>query len=149
LKPHKHIINSIAGCTLLGVVYILLSLVIGEVHPFTTVPMYNKFPNYAYAYYVSDENGKMLPVGSYFNYNAGNLSHNYVAICESKKIIHGYEVETQDQLSQVGKEMLEQLIAYRRDSIPAKILQMHRVNYFLEKDSIKTKDVVMYGMEIK
>ncbi len=144
----KYLLKHILPYTALGLSYVVLSLLIGEVHPFSLVPMYNNFPNYAYAFYVSDEEGKLLPVNTYFNYGAGDLSHNYVAVCESQKVFHGYNRETSGQLAAVGKVMLQKLYTFKRDSVPAQRLQLHRVNYTLTNDSITSKDVLMYEMEL-
>lgn len=128
----------------LGLSYVMLSLTIGENHPFTLVPMYNNFPNYAYSYYLSDGRGTLLPLAGYFKYDIGNLSHNFNAICQDKNIPHGFQMETEEQLREVGEAMISQVMEHRFARLPGDTLQLHRICYFMQGDTIAQKDVVMY-----
>jgi hypothetical protein len=105
-----------------GGIYLGLCLWIGEVHPFTLVPMYNSFPNYGYAFYITDEHNKVLPIKKYFSYQSGNLGHYYNA------------------MAQLAEK------CYKLPSAEAIVL--HRACFTLVNDSIEQHDVVMHQIPI-
>jgi hypothetical protein len=139
--------NRIKQNLFLGLCYIALSLIIGECHPFSLVSMYDSFPKTACTFYLSDNVGNLMPLQNYFDYKTADLTHNYYAICDKKKIAGGNETETQEQLHEIGKDMLNPLIQQLLiKEIPKKI-QIHQVYYFLKNDSICSKEKMMYELE--
>ena len=135
--------------TLFGVCYITLSLIIGEVHPFTLVPMYNNFPNWAYAFYASDDEGSLLPNNSYFKINSADLAHKYYTICQNNNIRYGDRIETDQELNLVGRLMLNELLDSKANNSFFDKVNIHRVCYFYENDSVNSQDIIMYGSELK
>lgn len=129
---------------LVGVVYVVLSLLIGEQHPFTLVPMYSNLPNYAYSFYLSDDKGQILPFAKYFKCADDYPAHTYNAICEDKKISYGNGLETEEQLAEIGKQMIAELKEHQYALLPKGQVQLHRINYFMENDSLKEVDSKMY-----
>ncbi len=129
---------------LVGIGYVVLSLLIGEQHPFTLVPMYNNLPNYAYSFYLSDDKGQILPFAKYFKCADDYPAHTYNAICENKKIRSGNRLETKQQLSEIGKQMIADLKEHQFALLPKSRIQLHRICYFLERDSLKKDDYLMY-----
>lgn len=127
-----------------GLVYVLLSLLIGEQHPFTRVPMYSTFPNYAYSFYLSDTANNLLPLARYYHLADDELSHHYSAICEAQHIPYGNQCESPAQLQTIGRAMLNKLKPYRYAPLPAGNIQLHRVCYFLQGDTIAQNDLVMF-----
>jgi hypothetical protein len=137
-------LNRVKQNLFLGLCYILLSLAIGECHPFSLVSMYDSFPKTACTFYLSDDKGTMMPMQQYFADKTADLTHKYYAICESKKIEGGNDAETPEQLREIGKAMLDPMIPELiTEMVPLKI-QIHQVYYYLKNDSIYSKEKVMY-----
>ena len=129
---------------IVGLVYLFLCLAIGENHPFSLVPMYDRFSNWAYVIYFSDQVGKALPSVKQFRIKSADLAHQYSTICE-RQDIHGYaEQETQSQLQQIGKVLMDKTLTESPNVKPKGILQIHRICYFMEQDTIASHDVIMY-----
>lgn len=91
----------------------------GEVHPFSSYPMYNTFPNWAYAFYFTDEKGAMIPCST-FHTSGNELGHLYNAVCASKQIAYGNESETEEQLRVIGEEMMWRLQQKNAAGVPAR-----------------------------
>jgi hypothetical protein len=127
----------------LGLSYVLLSLVIGECHPFSRVTMYNSFSKDALAFYLSDSTGKLLPVKKYFGYSADDIAHNYWTIKETSL---DYEKETQANLNEIGKAMWAQIAPRALSTQIPHSIQLHRVSYFLKDDSIIQTDIIIYDV---
>lgn len=128
----------------LAAAYVVLSLIIGEVHPFTTVPMYNSFPNWAYSFYISDTSGKLIPIGNYYSCDYDYLSHLYSTLCQENHIEMGNEVEKADELTFIGNKMFDGLSGYRKKTLPQGKIQLHRVCYSYKNNAINKADIVIY-----
>ncbi len=127
-----------------GLCYVILSLIIGECHPFSLVDMYNRFPEKACTFYLTDTKGKLLPIENYYHYKTGDLTHNYNAICKSKNITGDNHTLTSEQLHNIGEIMMSQL-GQRCFSKPlANTIQLHQIYFFLKNDSIQSNDIIMY-----
>ena len=137
-------VKSFLRNTSFGLGYLLLCLLIGEVHPFSLLPMYNSFPNWAYAFYVSDKQDNLLPNNKYFAIPAMDLAHNYYAICEDQKINTGYEMETKEELNKAGEIMMQKLLAKHSASLTADTLQLHRICYSFQGGCVVTHNTIMY-----
>lgn len=129
----------------LGLFYVAFSLVIGEQHPFTLVPMYNGFPNYAYSFYMTTANGKLLPFKNYFKCKDDYPSHLYGSICDKNGINAGNEMETDTQLAIVGKAMLATLKKQPKQPLPQGEIQIYRICYYSEVNKIKSRTKKMYS----
>ncbi len=140
--------KSILRNTSFGLGYLLLCLFLGEMHPFSLLPMYDSFPNWAYAFYVSDKQDNLLPNNKHFTIPAMDLAHNYYTICEDQKINTGYERETKEELNKAGEIMLEKLLAKRANTLTADTIQLHRICYSLEGDSVIAHNTIMYERAI-
>lgn len=132
----------------IGALYLLLSLFIGEQHPFTRVPMYSSFPNYAYSFYLSDSANNLLPLATYYHLADDELSHHYSSICEGKKNPYGNQIETAEQLQSVGKLMFEKLKPYQYASLSTEKMRLHRVCYYLSENKIRQTDIVLFETNI-
>jgi hypothetical protein len=131
-----------------GGIYLGLCLWIGEVHPFTLVPMYNSFPNYGYAFYITDEHNKVLPIKKYFSYQSGNLGHYYNAVASSHGFATGFEMESAAELAIIGQEMMAQLAEKCYKLPPTEAIVLHRACFTLVNDSIEQHDVAMHQIPI-
>lgn len=129
--------------------YIILSLLFNEFHPFSKYPMYNSFPNYAYTFYVSDEQGKLVPLQGHFQMQANELSHLYTTICETKNIKHGNGMESDEELGIIGKEMLERIISSKKGTLKNDSLSIHREYYYFENGNIIKDDRELYTANVE
>ncbi len=125
----------------IGVCYVVLSLLIGECHPFSKESMYDSFPDRSYTFYLSDTRGQLLPLKKYYHFTTNELTHVYNAICESRDLNGDREAE---QMQSIGMTLMEELNRRRFAAVPTDSIQLHQVNYFLQNDSIHTKDILMY-----
>ena len=125
----------------LAIVYILISLFVGECHPFTRVPMYNSFPNYAYAFYLADSTDKPA---FFYKYISSDLSHQYFSIAQRLNIRNGHQVETSEELTRIGKIMMENIINNDSKNFPKGRMELRRVAFAFEGDSIVKKDLILY-----
>jgi hypothetical protein len=132
---------------LLFSLYLSLSLLIGEFHPFSQFPMYNSFPNYAYAFYVSNENEQLVPYSKnfHFNKNAGHLAHIFYATFSHYNYPYGYNQEDSTHLKVVGKELIERLLSQENtDNYHFDTLILYKRCYFLREEQIHYTDQIMY-----
>lgn len=134
LKRHYRYL--IAGLYLFGV------LVFGEIHPFSTYPMYNSFPNWSYTFYFTDENNKLIP-SSELNLTTGDINHKFYAICLHHGIDYGNGIESSASLYQIGEQMthmiLDPNVKYKFQTI-----RLHRIYFKYENDTIIQQDTVIY-----
>lgn len=127
----------------LGTGYLLLSLAVGEVHPFTLVPMYNQFPNWSYAFFITDEKEQVIPIKAHFRYGAGNLGHHFCAVAADENIHYGNRVESGEELEKIGGSMLEKLSGQCYKKPESAEVQLHRLCFYWEQDSIRTEDKML------
>ncbi len=130
---------------ILGLLYVAASIIIGEQHPFTLVPMYNGFPNYAYSFSMTTADGTLLPFNVYFDCKDDFPSHLYGSICDKMGINAGNETETDMQLKRVGEAMLLSLKRYSTQPLPKGEIQLHRICYYSENELIKSSAKKMYS----
>ena len=133
--------NTVFKYSLFCVSYVILSLIIGESHPFSREPMYNSFPNLSVAFYLSDSSGHLLPVKKYFRYNTDAITHNYHSIEESI----GYpQKESKSLLNEIGQKMWAQIRPHAYPATDTHGITIHRASYFLSKDTICQNDQILY-----
>ncbi len=111
--------------------------------------MYCSFPNYAYAFYVADTQGKMLPLDKYFGVKANEVSHLYVRVCEEKGFENGYGTESNSELEMVGKEMLTRILVSASKAIDCDSVSIHRINWHIENDIIVKDDKQLYKAKVE
>lgn len=122
--------------------YMFFSLIIGETHPFSCFPMYSSFPNWSYAFYLADENDKLIPAEQ-FQTTGGKMGHTFYSICESKKTIYGNGVESNKELQTIGKEMIDLIVLNNKSTKHSKV-SLHRIYFFYQNDTIKQQDKIIY-----
>lgn len=127
--------------------YTGLALWIGEIHPFTLVPMYNQFPNWSYAYYLTNEKQEMIPIKTHFNYHAGSLSHLFCGIAAEKKIAYGNMMESEEDLAVIGTRMLFQLKPFLKKDFTGEQIQIHRKTFFIQHEQISSRDQILASMK--
>lgn len=128
--------------------YTGLALWIGKIHPFTLVPMYNQFPNWSYAYFLTNEKQEMIPVKKHFHYHAGSLSHLFCGIAAEKKIAYGNMMESEEELAVIGTRMLMQLKPLLKKDFAGEEIQIHRKTFFIQNEQISSRDQVLSSMKL-
>ena len=123
--------------------YMVCSKIIGNQYPFARYDMYSTIPNYAYSFYITDENDIFLD--SLF-FNVRNLlAHQYSSTCQSYQFSYGYENETQEELSIIGEKMLDaSLSTIDISKLNVKTLCLYRVNFLIEKQKIRKHELLMF-----
>ena len=116
--------------------YVALSWWLPEFHPFSRYPMYSSFPNYAYSFYVSDSTGQLLPYKNFFSVRASEVSPQYCEVFDNHGWVRGLGRETDSQLQTCGAELMANLIRAKKEALPASTIQLHRLYYRFDKDSI-------------
>jgi hypothetical protein len=120
--------------------YVGLSLMLDEFHPFSRFPMYDSFPNYAYSFYIADSKDELVPFREDFRTQANEISHMYCEICDEHKFARGFGQETEQQLNIVGQELLTYILHARKKPLTMDSLSIHRVYYQFEEGKIITHD---------
>lgn len=130
--------------------YLLLSLAIGEFHPFSQFPMYNSFPNYAYAFYLSNEKKEIVPYRKlHFNKNAGYVAHTFYSFCEQHHYNYGYNREEPEHLKVAGKELMDMILKQEDVRyLDCDTLKLYKRAYFLKDNRIQYTDQLMYEKAI-
>lgn len=122
--------------SILFFVYIIISLVIGEFHPFSRYQMYDSFPLSATSFFLSKPDGKIIPLQEYFNYKTADISHNYATIKAIKKDI-GEEG--------IGDILMQQLLTYRKEGLYFDTIVLNKINFvssgqkFIQRASILSR----------
>jgi len=130
--------------SLFGFFYIIISLLVGEFHPFSRETMYDSFPNLAVTFYLSDSTGNCLPVKKFFAYNTDAITHNYHNIEERM----GYQkAETKQGLHEVGREMWLQIVPHALTSTVTHGVAIHRVSYFMLNNTLQQNDEILYQVQ--
>lgn len=129
--------------------YIFCSLIVGEVHPFSRFPMYSSFPNWSYAFYLADENGKLIPAKE-LNTTGGKMGHTFYSICESKNIDYGDDMESKIELQKIGKQMMDLILLNNTTSnIKYSRIALHRIYFYYKNDSIKKNNTIIYERNLE
>jgi hypothetical protein len=120
--------------------YIVLSLMMGEVHPFSRYEMYSSFPSTAFCLSVTDTNGKLLPVKQYFDYSAFTLLHNYHTVLP----VIGQQFTNQDSVEHhVAATLVHQMLSFRKSSaLSAYQIRLH--TFFKAEQRINSREKVIY-----
>ena len=119
----------------------LISITVGEIHPFSRETMYNSFPNLAVTFYLNDSTAKLLPVKKYFACNTDAITHNYHNIEE----IMGYQqAKTKQGLQEVGRKMWLQIMPHAYPATVIHGITIHRVSYFMANNSLQQNDEILY-----
>jgi hypothetical protein len=128
---------------LLGSIYLGLSLIIGEKHPFTRVPMYTNFKNEARVIMVSDENDKPIKYNANFLINSGSMMHKYSSM--QSKLQSSPNLQEADKKEIIGKSLLSELYDTRQsEAVPAK-LKLYLLTYYLNADTIACRKEMLYA----
>jgi hypothetical protein len=114
--------------------------------------MYDSFPNWAYVFYITNEHNEIVPYKKKFSINkdAGNIAHSFYMLFGNKNWYYGYGQEKPEHIKIAGKALIEKTIKNEDLSgLNFDTLKMYQRYYYLENDSIKYRDLLMYAERIK
>lgn len=94
-------------CTLPASLYVVLSLLIGETHPFSRFEMYDHFPSEAHAFRILDGNGELQPSKEMFAFRTADLSHSYSAASDRFSTL---EPDSAMLMARIGESLMDQLL---------------------------------------
>lgn len=132
--------------------YILVALVVGENQPFTRVPMYDNLPNWAYVFYIKDNNDNPIYLKTKKTdiLTTESLSHMFSSYCNNKKFQYGSDMESDSTLELSGKFLMGEICKKWSKSIPKpqkiylfrKYVYLDVKNGMIEQDKMiaKSKD---------
>ena len=123
--------------------FVLLSWKIGENHPFTRVPMYHSFPDYAYVFYLEDENQQVIPFKPVSKLHAPEVSHLYFSALRDRGIKYGKgQEDSLFVLYELGEEMYSN-ISWKIDPFET-CASLRRTQYQLNDGVLKVTDKILY-----
>ena len=123
-----------------SIFYIALSLIIGDVHPFSRYEMYNSFPSTALAISATDKNGKLLPIQDYFKYSSFSLLHSYYALLPS---VQQYYTNPDSIQYHTVKIVVENMLPYAKVPLP-KSIQFHFQIFHTQGSQIQINDKLLF-----
>lgn len=112
--------------------YILLSLLLPEIYPFSKYPMYNSWGNEGSVFSLRDSKNRLIPLNKISKINGAKLSH-----------IYGVEKRANVNDSLAGKKMMEFLKANRNKS------SLVRGEVSINKTILLWNDSKIYTNEIR
>lgn len=127
---------------LIAGIYLLGFVILGEVHPFSSYPMYNSFPNWSYTFYFTDENDSLIPSDE-FDLSSHAINHIFYALCEDERINYGHGRESKSELFSVGEKMTEMVIPAAK-KMDLSTVKLHRIYFKYVKDKVVKIDRVIY-----
>jgi hypothetical protein len=127
----------------IAICYLLISLLVGEFNPFTRVPMYNSFPNYAYTFYITDAYGKNL-CATNEHLNSGNLSHIYCSIVSKYNLFYGFRKETKQEMNLVAGEMFNNFKNDSKVKLPKGLIFLRRISFSIENEKLCKQNDLIY-----
>jgi hypothetical protein len=116
--------------------------------------MYNSFPNYAYVFYLKNEQNEIVFYGKNIQdgrkKNAGYIAHTYYSYFTAHHYYFGFGKEDSAQLGDAGQEML-QMIANGENFVSKNYdtLKLYRRYYSLNSGKLQYRDDLMYAQRIK
>jgi hypothetical protein len=139
----KQLIYKSSGFIII-LIYVIGVIIFGEEHPFSKFSMYNSFADYSYVFYFTDNENKMIKCTD-LNTTGTNLAHMYTTICEKNNFKHGHGMESDSELREIGKQMLNitkiNNLKYTHNNKKDKINRMY---FYYEGKVIKCKKQEMY-----
>jgi hypothetical protein len=135
--------------------YVAISLWIGrEFHPFSTFPMYSRFPNWGYTFFLKNEKGDIVFYGKNLSdgkaKNAGYIGHHFYSYMEHYRYTYGDGSEDMGHLRNAGKSMME-MILQREDvkHFNFDTLKLYRRYYYVKSGKINYRDDMIYEQALR
>lgn len=131
----------------LGVLYIVLSLAIGEQHPFTLVPMYTSFINEARVLSLTTTDNRPIVLKGKFNVHSGGLMHRYFAKRSAIEASAPNLTEKEQNLI-IGSFLIDEITNSSLVSYSSDTLQLHLLTYHLHDHQLKCSSTLIYAKDL-
>lgn len=118
----------------LFILYVGLSLAIGEVHPFTKVPMYSSFQSKITIFSLQNTSGNLMPFEKYSKLSSGPVMHKYFNAVETFSTNN-----TQQEAKKLAVKYIEAELNLHTPSINNIYLCKNEI--YIAKDSIRINSV--------
>lgn len=129
-----------------------LCLLIGENYPFSNYPMYATFSDATYMVYITDQDGKPIPVFDTFGMRTSILKKIYhkealKALRRNRRRMQQLEAE---HLAEAGHVALVRLVSHRNDMAPHRYqaLNLVHLNIVMEEGKIVRKPMTVATMTL-
>jgi hypothetical protein len=126
------------------ITFVILSWIIGEQHPFSRIPMYHSFPNYAYVFSLSDKNDRLIPLQNVSPLGAAELSHLYYTSLYNHEILYGYAREDSFNLEIIGADMINNTPWINPNFLADSCFYLNRQYFFVSDKGFKVINKVIY-----
>jgi hypothetical protein len=124
--------------------YILVALLVGENQPFTRVPMYDNLPNWAYVFYIKDNNDNPIYLKTKKTdiLTTESLSHMFSSYCNKEGFYYGYGKESDSTLELSGRFLMGEIYKKWPKSIvkPLKVYLVRKHLYFTKDGQLVERD---------
>lgn len=150
LNPHYQnspMLRKLLLCTCIFIPYIIVSWVVGEVHPFSRFPMYDSFPNWSYIFYIKTQDDKVLSP-FVFGTQSGYIAHMYYSACQQKGIMYGNGMESADEMKLVADEILANLLQSDH-SLSGDTLYFYRKYFYLKDGASHNIETLMTSIYVE
>lgn len=125
--------------------FVILSWIIGEQHPFSRIPMYHSFPNYAYVFSLSDKNDRLIPLKSVSYLGTAELSHLYYTSLYNHEIfLYGYAREDSFNLGIIGADMINNTTWINPNFLADSCFHLNRQYFFVSDKGFEVINKVIY-----
>ncbi len=114
-------------------------------YPFARFPMYNEFPNEAFIYWISDEQGSPIALESYYEFHPHRLSKKVVSgqlkIRESNS-----NISDEQRKMMSGEIVLEQFVSSLKGPAPFLSVALYEEKVFFNEGRVTTQKTKLAEM---
>ena len=107
--------------------------------------MYSHFPNWAYSFYLTDENGEIIPF-TLLETKGAAIGHLYGNVSDELNIPYGNFSESNNELKKIGDRILNILLKSKELDVTE--VNLFRKAFFYKNDSIHNQIDLMISYEI-
>jgi hypothetical protein len=126
------------GDLMVPFLFIILTFIVGENHPFSKFPMYSQFPSNADYFYLAEETGKPISAYKIFKFRTNELKD----MIQIKVKNYQLDRENNAQLSVAAKEVLRLVLENNEDNPQLKkIKSIHLVRHQIIREGNKIREV--------
>lgn len=141
-------IQRIAFRLALPAIFIPLSIVIGEQHPFSRFPMFSTMDNFARYYWVQDQNGHALSARKCF----GTRSDQFKNLISDRAMVQHKNLRDSEGLRPICQPLMELLVKAHLPGLRAQnINEVKLMDHVLWMDNgeIREKDIVLADVKVE
>ena len=138
-KTHGQLIN---GCWV-AVIYLSISFNVGEVHPFSTLPMYHRIKDDAFLFYIEDENGATIPLQNVGIIPSAFINKHFDTYLNQNKTSFEALSDNPTELRKVGRYIFDKTIDKgKAEKLGCELIRMRLMHCHIASDSCE--NIVLY-----